>query len=220
MEVRESPQMTFTAMCRFLVASHVRQLSILRDQKFPHPGPIRSYDRARTQTIDFAVDGRPLDPDDLELEPYEREVIGDLIEHDWSPPAPLVQRAPPERAPFVVHGVQIDVEPDLRLGDSSGRKAMSGALKLYFIKHELSPRTGRWMASLLYHDLMHVEHDPHAHPDLCLIYDVRRDEYHSAGRSYSQLFRNVESACRFIRAIWPDLEPPARATSERPHEDL
>jgi hypothetical protein len=47
--------------------------------------------------------------------------------------------------------------------------------------------------------------DGNAHPDLCMIYNVRADEYYEAGKSYKRLFQNIEGACQFIGALWPSL---------------
>ena len=65
-----------------------------------------------------------------------------------------------------------------------------------------SPEVGRWLASFLYEYRVQMLGDTAAHPDLCLVYDVRNDEYYEAGKSTKKLFKNIESACVIIRSLW------------------
>lgn len=204
--VRQVPRMTFSALCEYLSASPVRQLSLLRAQKFPRGGAIRSYRNALHQIGEFAVHGVPLDPQAEKLEPHEQEIIMRLLEYDWRPPAPQAAFPATRREPLVLQGVEISVYPDLLLADPTGPARQTGAMKFYFRKSQkLDPNVGRWMASFLFQYKLQVEGDEDVDPDLCLVYDVRNDEYFEAGKSHKRLFNNVESACQFISAMWDSL---------------
>src|SRR5207244_1476657 len=97
-------------------------------------------------------------------------------------------------------------QPDLILVNLTGKKPTSGAMKFYLSKSkELDFQVGVWMASLLYQYRLNVANDPSTHCDLCMIYDVRKDEHHSAGKSHKKLFQNIDSACQIISAMWPTI---------------
>ena len=61
MVARTEPRMTFRSLCEFLKASDTRKLGIIREQKKPRFGPIKSYENALRQAVDFAVDGTPIE---------------------------------------------------------------------------------------------------------------------------------------------------------------
>jgi hypothetical protein len=195
--------MTFSSLCEYLDASPVRQRSILSAQKYPTGGPVRSYSTALSQITEFAINGTPLAPQAEGLETWEREIVDELWRNDWRPPAPQVRRPSTHQAPMNVNGVDVSVYPDLLLADPQEGRPRTGALKFYFRKTKpLSGDVGRWMASFLYRYKIEVERDETASPDLCLIYDVRNDQYFEAGKSHKRLFANVEAACLFIAGAW------------------
>ena len=207
MNARPTPRMTFAAMCEYLRASPARQLSILREQKFPKNFIVRGYANALQQAVNFAVDGVPLNPNASDLESHEQEIVQELLSNAWVNPATNAARPPTNQAPMMISGVEISVFPDLVLADSSGKKPVTGALKFYCTKSkELDPQVGRWMASFLYFYRLNITNDSTSHCDYCLIYDVRKNEYYEAGKSCKQLFQNIESACQFISAVWPTLQ--------------
>jgi hypothetical protein len=193
------PRLSFSAMCEFLKASHTRQLSLLREQAYPEEGPIRSYQAARNVVRDFAVNGTPLTIDDLR--PHEAEVIALLQQNQWALPAASASLPATTRREMSLNGVEIKAYPDLLLHDNLGR----GALKLYFAKAELSPDVGQQMANLLYYFQHEIAGDDSANANLCIVHDVRGDVEYRASKNYKRMIRNIESACEFIRVIWPTL---------------
>lgn len=200
---RVTPRITFSALCEFLSATPTRQLGILRQQKAPKPSVVKSYSGAIRQIQNFAIDKRPLNPDASDLEQHEQEVIEELLNNDWSVPAAKASR-PGKTNAMKVKGVEISVFPDLLLSESTGKKSKTGALKFYCPKsRELDAEVGRWMASFLFHYSHKILADGDADPNLCMIYDIRADEYYEAGKSYKRLFQNVESACVIIASLWP-----------------
>ena len=202
---RSTPRVTFSALCEFLSASPVRQISILREQKAPKPAHVRSYTTAIQHIQDFAINKKPLNASASDLEPHEQEVILELLNNEWTPPAKKVMR-PLKQQPMKLKGVQISVFPDLLLADGNGRRSTTGAMKFYCTKsRELKAEVGRWMASFLYCYSQTILKDATADPDLCMIYDVRADEYYEAGKSYKRLFQNIESACQIIASLWPNV---------------
>lgn len=204
MKPRTTPRVTFSALCEFLSASPTRQISIIREQKAPKPAKIKSYTTAVQQIQDFAVNKKPLNPLAAGLEPHEQEVIEELLNNNWTPPSKTVHRPATKQPPMKVNGVEISVFPDLLLAENTAKRSMTGSMKFYCTKsRELKAEVGRWMASLLYCYSQTVLNDTDAHPDLCMIYDVREDEYYEAGKSYKRLYQNVESACQIIASLWP-----------------
>ena len=194
--------MTFSSLCEYLSASPVRQISILKDQKYPKTSIVKSYSSAIQQIQSLAVDKRPLNPQATGIEPHEQEVLEELLNNSWSFPSQRASRPATKMNPMKVKGVEISVFPDLLLSDKSGK--VSGSLKFYMSKSkELDAEVARWMASFLYCYKCEVEKDTSAHPNLCMIYNARTDEYFEAGKSYKRLFQNIEGACQFIGALWP-----------------
>lgn len=202
---RTSPRLTFTAICEYLDATPTRQMSILRDSKYPQSALYRSYSNAKKQVRRLAIEGQPIDLLAPDLDDHEREVLKLLLDNRWSVPAPMALNPYTRQPAMTVEGVDISALPDLYLAEDGVSRRRSGALKLYMPKRELSANAGKWMASLLYTYLRDTLGDESADPGLCLVYDVRADEYHSATSSYKRLFTNIENACRMIRAVWPTL---------------
>lgn len=198
--------MTFTAMCRYLAASPLAQTAILREQKFPRLAHVKNYDDALAQVQRFAISGQPLDPWARELQDHESEVIVKLLGDGWSIPADAATRPPIGKHVVSFHGVAISIHPDLTLIGKRRRKHATGALKFFFPKtYELDPDAAGWMASLLYYHRHEVLQDAIAHPDLCMVYDVRTGQAYQATGRYTALVKQVSEACRHISAIWPGL---------------
>lgn len=198
--VRTTPRMTFTALCEYLQASPTRRRSLVKEQKYPGP-QIGSYAEARRRAITFAVHGTPLDP--TGMDPHEEQAVQLLAANGWSVPAPTTAHPNPHQAAMTIEGVAVSAFPDVLLQATTRGATRVGALKFYFPNRDLDQQVGRWMASFLFQYLQTVAGVTDAHPDLCVVYDVRQDVSHYASRSFATLFRNVEHACREIAAVWP-----------------
>lgn len=204
MEVgRRTPRISFSSLCEFITASDTRRLTILRQQKRPRPFVFANYSNALRQIQDYAVDQRPLDPSDARLEAHEQEVIAELLGRDWLEAGITASRPDPRQTLLTVRGVEISIYPDLVLHAGDGPNRRAGALKFHFAKtRDLDPEVGKWMASLLYQHHLGMEQASGADPELCMVYDIRQDQHHKAGKTHKRLFQNIDSACRFIAAIW------------------
>lgn len=194
--------MTFSSLCEYLAATPTRQLSILKEQKYPRSGPVRRYDTAMNQLLAHLVDGQPLDPDADGLEPHEQELLSDFRQVEWENPADEMKRPWTQQGAMQVQGVEISVMPDLLLENED----KVGALKFYLPKtRELDATVGLWMASFLYQYEARTHHKDRVDPSLCMIYDVRKGEFYGATKSYKRLFQQIESACQMISRLWPTI---------------
>ena len=207
MTVHHAPRLTFSALCQFLDATPTRQLSILRAQKYPSDGPMKSYVAALSQVKQYLTQGTPLNPDAQNLGDYEREVLRCLVASEWRLPAGAVATYPNTgQATMTLGGVEISTLPDLYLEQTVRGVRYTGAIKFYVSKsRELRADVGKWMASLLYRYMSDRLGDAAADPDLCCVYDVRQDEHHWATKSQKRLFQHIENACILINAVWPRL---------------
>jgi hypothetical protein len=198
-----TPRITFSALCEFLHASPVRQIGIVREQKYPNDGPMKNYVSAMHQIVRHAVSGTPFVPNAPNLRPHERELIEKVLENGWQCPSQVARRPSPNQPPLILNGVEISIYPDLLLGEGAVK---SGAMKVYCAKTKvIDPQVGLWMASLLYHYRTTVSGDTATHPDLCIVSDVRRNQIYRAGRNYRRLLQNVVGASQIIRGLWPQV---------------
>lgn len=195
-------RLSFSAMCEYLASSERRRISLLKEQKYPTDGPKRSYVDARERIRAFAIQQQPLST--AGMRDYEGEVIQCLIDSAWCPPTPQSVRPPTRDRELLVEGVEIKAYPDLLcLDPQSGR---DGAIKFYFGKSTaLDPGVAQHMATVLYHFERDILANQRVHPSLCTVYDVRQDVEYTASKSTKRLMGNIEAACTFIRAVWPNL---------------
>ncbi len=136
------------------------------------------------------------------VESHEAEVVSLLVESNWELPAASASMPPTTNRELILNGVEIKAYPDLLLVNASSR----GALKFYFGKTEkLSPDVGQQMANLLYYFQREVLDDASADANLCIVHDVRQDAEYRATKNYKRMLKNIESACEFIKALWPTL---------------
>ena len=200
MEVRTEPRLGFTALIKFMPASDVRRQSILRKQKYPEDGPMRSYVAAESHIRASLLAGTPPRPTP-DMRDYEEEAVQAYaaMAQDWGDF--VVTRPDPSQTKLEVEGVEISVYPTLLVEDAKGRK---GAIKLYFNKEpELTEEIGQKMATLLrvYGD--RFEGQGAYHPSLCQVVEVRRGVVHTASKHHKKLLKDIEAACVFVKAVWP-----------------
>lgn len=137
----------------------------------------------------------------VDLRPHEAEVVSLLIASEWALPAASASIPPATKRELVLNGVEIKAYPDLLLDD----EGMRGALKFHFAKDALSPDVGQQMSNLLYYFQREVVSDDSANANLCIVHDVRSDIEYRAGKNFKRMLKNVESACEFIKVMWPTL---------------
>jgi hypothetical protein len=195
------PTVSFSTLAKLMSPSTpVKQASLLRDHKYPAPGPKFSYRNAREQLIAHAVHGTPFSPL-LKLRPHELDAIRVMMKTAVPVPGGMTCFVPPANAPrWTFHGVDISVFPDVDLSGPTGL----GALKAYFPKERLARGVGPTMAALLFHYKTQVLGQKNVSPRHCVIYEVRTGSLHACTNP-TKLLPNAKVACQLIAALWPTL---------------
>jgi hypothetical protein len=195
------PTVSFSTLAKLMAPSTpVKQASLLRDHKYPAPGPKFSYLNARAQLIAHTVHGTPFNPS-RRLRPHELDAIRVMMQTPVPIPSGMTCTVPPAKAPrWPFHSVDISVFPDVELSGPAGL----GGLKVHFPKEELARGVGATMAALLFHYKTQVLGQKNVSPRHCLIYEARTGSLHTCTNP-AKLLPNAKVACQLIAALWPTL---------------
>lgn len=202
---RSAPRVTFSALVDVLTQPSHRLVGLLKKQKYPNPGPVFGYKKAREQLSNWAVNGTPPNLQDPALRDHEVDALTAAIQVFGTGQALLPDGATSASKPgleqqWSVNGVDISVFPDLVVsGDVRGTPA-TGAVKFFLRK---DPTTvGPTLAALIYYHRRHIIQDPDIDPSLCAVVDVQAGEIYAATGSYRRLVSQIESSCTLIAAVW------------------
>lgn len=119
--------------------------------------------------------------------------------------------APVRQPPLVLNGVSVSVQLNvLALRERDGAAEVGGVLfRMTKADEETESAAskrkeiGAYSATLA---LMQIQScagaDQKAHHQLCASFDIQYEDVHVAPRTYVSKARDLESACRFIAAVW------------------
>ena len=235
--VVERPRMSARRLAEYMVASPVRQRTLVRDTKYRTVEPEISYAEGFEILGEMIADGE-LSTDTLKdaaddfydrmdvrgaRERIRLDLIGDLFEWlgDHRPDFDLpddAERYDTSRTwgrggGFGLGGVEIDPEVHLRLRRVR-RNVHLGLVTLRYSKSgPLDVDVALWQSSLLHGYLAATLEDDGARaaPDLCLTLDLRTGAAHAAPGDARTRVRHMEAACASIAERWPAVAPPPKA---------
>jgi hypothetical protein len=228
---RPAPQIAANDLARYMVAAETGKLGIIkRSKEIGTATAIRYSDVRRVIRANLADPYRADQPllsarasfdqrsNDTSLTEFAREDarlsmdVIDAFRRMRQQLGVIDFRFPPhDQTPLMISGVEVPVNLDaLVVRPPSDVELIGGAL-LRFTKaddeteHAARQRRemGTYAATLV---LLHVQKNivGNRKPDfrICLSIDVQCQEIHAAPRTFVQRMRNLESACRFIAAMW------------------
>jgi hypothetical protein len=184
------PRVSFSTLARLMgPITPAKQMSLLRDHKYPTDGPKRSYQNAREQLVRHLVSGAALAPNAVGLRPYETNVLELAVAQGVAAPAGCRCRRPsPSRPSWQFHGVEISMFPDVLLTGPRG----TGAMKFHLSQETLPKGVGAAMAALLHHYQAGVMNDASAIPMYSIVLEPRQGVTYSASGNQTRLLQNVD----------------------------
>lgn len=197
--VLDTPRVTLSTLAKAMGPIAPRDLAkLLEAHKYPAAGPIRSYQTARRQAVDYLVDGLPFDAT-APMRSYEREVVAKMMRlpprvPEWSRGI----RPSTQPSPWLVDDVMISMHADVELD----ARLHTGAVKFSFTKQPLSPGVGRLMAGLLWYWQARVLRRTTTATSHCLVFEPRLPWVHLPPRDPDACAALAKLACRTIRALW------------------
>lgn len=228
MSERLQPRISLNALTAYLNATAARRRRIIEEQKRPNDFQVIYYQPAQDAIVEFLVSGasdesileqamnrlNSLDPrNDYEERrwPNNVEALQSFLNfyEDVDFEGLNVVAGPPDQPRLTFSNISLSIRPEILLSGTLTRYGdVIGAVKLYFTKDEglfLTPQSGQYPTSLIYHFLS--EHHTHRRslPRLCFTVDVFGQTVHTAPRSYRRLLNEVSAACEEIELRWSQI---------------
>ncbi len=222
---RLNPRLSANKLGEYLTAKPLRQLSILKSQKFPEDFMGPRYQEATNAIVDFLLDpNRNMRPvrrlitelrsrpgaTDQETARYVNNaeaLEAFLAAYPELPLSALVCRrlsVPAET--LLIRGVEVSVRPELEILTQTRSGQKIGSFKLHFPKsHELTPAAGDYIATLIQQHAELTHGKVHVSGDHCMVLDVMRGNLFTAPKSFIQRRKDLAAACQMISGIWPTL---------------
>jgi hypothetical protein len=233
---RSDPRISVNDLALFMVSSDTMRLSIIKRNKFPKPPPLIRYRDVRPIVVAFLADikrdiqiitksesmfeQRKQDSSQSSLRQDDAkqsiEVLHALQGMQNKLNAYRFSAAPSNQADLLISGVRVSVRLDmlvhatlkgvdqvggaiLRLtqddADTDGAKAKRKDMGMFVaalarMQQEIHPTAGAQIANRL-----------------CMAIDVRHGEVFASAASNVRRINDIENACRFIAAVWPNIKP-------------
>lgn len=203
-DINHTPRLSFSAFCKYMKApTSTAQLGILRTQKFPKEGPMKSYVAATERIKQHLVDGRPLTHGGLR--DYEADALK-AFASNWSAPAGHAYDRPQSyQQKLEILGVEISCFPTVLV--RRAKTGRTGAMKVFLNKDpKIDGDLGKTMATLLYYFLDEVAGED-VDPGLVTVLESRKGAEHQASPSTTRLLKNVEDTCFMVGSVWDRLGP-------------
>lgn len=196
-----SPRLTFSALAQ-LMGSHTSlgHMGILRNSKYPQPGPVMSYKNGVRQIVeDMLGSGKSV----ASLRQHELDVLNEFRLNPLTLPRGCVAKKSAMSTSHWVHcNVEISVFPDVLVVGPKG----TGAVKFHVAKEPLPRGVGSAMATLIAHHRRAILNDNTTCDAYCIVYEVRSGKSHSASaKTAASQMKSVTAACQLASAVWPSL---------------
>jgi len=194
------PRITLATLARAMGPMTPMALEgLLRANKERAPGPARSYQRARSQAVDFLVDKKPFDPD-APLRKHERDAVRALVRCPPRMPEWVrAKRCGRESVLWTLGEIDVSMQPDVVLEGF----IESGALKISLTKEPLPRGVGRAMAALMWNFYANVLGEKTTKRLRCLVYEPRLPWMHAPPAKVGRVLKDAALAARHIAALWP-----------------
>jgi hypothetical protein len=223
------PRISVNKLAEYMGAKAARKRQILRDQKFPEfKGP---YYREASEAVSRCLASGLEDISTLarairvlnQMEPEKAGALRrinsnlDAIENfeamlddiDFKGGRPELGEHTPEK--LAIWGVEVSVRPEIVLrGTASGGKPLVGALKVHFPKtFSLDADAGGYVSALLqrYSEEKLASPEEAVGSAYCFVIDVGSRTVHPGVKSVRARFKDIESECRNIAALWSSISP-------------
>ena len=217
-----------------MVASPIRQRTLIRDTKYRSVEPEISYGEGFALLGDMLADGELATAtlreaaedfhDRMDVRGIRERIAYDLIGDmfDWlaeSRPAmelPDAERYDDSRSwgrggAWEVEGVSVDPDVHLRLARARRGFRAVGVVTLRYSKSgPLKPEVADWQSALLWGYLSDTVEGDALRPDpgLCVTLDLRAGVAHPAPGRAKTLVNQARAACATLRERWPNIAPP------------
>lgn len=231
LRVREAPRISANDLALFMVSSDTARMSIIRRAKRPSSPPIIRYKDIRQPICNYLMDdlrriAALVSAEEMLLQriedPAETALRKDDARHSIqvlhaiqgmaNQLAPYQFVAAPQNQPkLMLAGVEISIRADLLVNGSSRGKSQCGVALLRMTQDDSETEAARakrrdmglYVATLarLHADSLGGDREP-THR-LCLSIDIQHGEAFAAPTSNARRGSDLESACRFIGAMWP-----------------
>jgi len=229
---RQAPRISANDLALFMVSSDTARLGIVRRSKFPQKPPIIRYRDVRTPVCNYLADRlRSVNPL-VQAEAMFRQRANDpsmsSLRQDDARQCIEVLRAiqgmgnqlgafdfhsaPPSQPALDLAGVEVSIRADLLVYGSSRGKDQIGAAVLRLTQSDADTDAARSRRQDMGHYVatlarMHLDANIPSSREptnrLCLSIDVQHGEAFPCPASNTRRRNDLESACRFIAALWP-----------------
>lgn len=230
----KTPKVNGRYLSDYMVASEIRQRSIIRDCKYRKIARVIQHDRAKIFVTNFlkagSGDATELTDEGERLRnmmsdtDFERNTLdvngdfltayGDVFAMDDFPKTAEIVDAPTD---FKASLNGVEVNPDIRLGIQRvmrTNRLRTGLLTLRYAKGKpLDEEVGRYQSSVLFGIRKMIDDLDESAPEekLCLTLDCASGKFIGAPTDATRRFQNVEAACASIAERWENIEPPEGA---------
>lgn len=217
-----------------MVASDTARVGIVRRAKNPQIPPIIRYRDARGPICAYLCDGtrniapltaaeellrqRAADPAESALRQEDARLSIEVLHALQRIANQLAQfdfvSAPTDQDRLIISGVEVSVRADMVVHGSARGQNQFGAAVLRMTMDDAETEAARsrrremglYVATLArMHASQNIQSDRTIANRLCMSIDVQHGECFQAPDANTRRMQDVENACRFIAAIWPDV---------------
>ena len=230
----KTPKMSSRFLSDYMVASEIRQRSIVRDCKYRKIARGIQHGRAKT-FIANSMKGGTLSAEALHAEghrylemmadnDFERETLdvngdfliayGEVFSMDTFPKKSEISAVNTE---IKIDFNGVEVNPDIWCGTQRvnlKNRLRTGLMTIRYAKGKpLDDETGRYQSAILFgtRKLIDGEDEVAAEEKLCLTLDCATGKFIAAPTDATRRFQNVQAACASIAERWDNIDPPENA---------
>lgn len=222
---KKEPFLTVNKLGEYLVASPVKQRSILWNLKYPKEEgggwshihvEVRNsikkffqdqFDEEHLRKCIKKIEKREGTSNQKRADPSSLILLQGLLNQDFLQFDSFTYEPFTDKNVDKMHieGVTVSVYPDLVLRSTSRGKDNIGLMTLHLgTTSELDIEGGKYIATVLHRFAEEYlkSGDEHVRPDHCISYDVFSGRFIECPKSITNRWKNIEAACKTIHGIW------------------
>jgi hypothetical protein len=231
---RVDPQISVNDLALYMLSSDTARVGIIKRAKYPQKPPIIRYRDARGPICAYLADPNhrvnPLIDAEAMFEQRAKDPAVSALRQDDARQSievlHAIQRmrnqlagfdfveAPARQSPLMLSGVKVSVRADLLVHGSTKREQQIGAAVLRMTQDDAeteSAKTRRRDMGLYVATLARLHMDQNITTNravanrLCMSIDIQHGDHFQAPDSNTRRMTDLENACRFIAAMWPQI---------------